>query len=66
MKVKKVKVFSTVMCPYCRMEKSWLEENGIEHSVSYVDQDQKEAIEMVRKTGQMGVPVTLVELENGD
>lgn len=62
-KIKKVKVYSTTMCPYCKMEKLWLEENKIDHEVSYVDRDQKEAIEMVRKTGQMGVPVTEVEVE---
>lgn len=31
-----------------------------------VDQDQKEAIEMVRKTRQMGVPVTAVLYEGGE
>ncbi len=66
MKVKKVKLYSTVQCPYCRMEKAWLEGNNIEHEVSYVDKNQEEAIEMVRKTGQMGVPVTEVSYEDGN
>lgn len=66
MKIKKVKVYSTVMCPYCKMEKAWLEGNKIEHEVSYVDQNQEEAIEMVRKTGQMGVPVTEITYEEGN
>ena len=65
MKVKSVKLYSTMHCPYCKMEKAWLEGNKIEHTISYVDQDQKEAIEMVRKTGQMGVPVTEITYEEG-
>lgn len=66
MKVKKVRVYSTVACPYCRMEKAWLEGNKIEHEIVYVDQDQNEAINMVRKTGQMGVPVTEIEFYEGN
>ncbi|NMC77486.1 MAG: hypothetical protein GYA60_09385 [Candidatus Methanofastidiosa archaeon] len=51
-------------CPFCKMEKTWLEQNNIKHDISYVDTDQSEAIEMVRKTGQMGVPVTEVLFED--
>ena len=65
-KIKKIKLYSTTMCPYCKMEKAWLEGNKIDHEVSYVDKDQKEAIEMVRATGQMGVPVTKIEFESKD
>lgn len=66
MTIKKVKLFSTMSCPYCRMEKAWLEGNKIEHEVSYVDQNQQEAVEMVQKTGQMGVPVTEISYEDKD
>lgn len=66
MKAKKVKLYSTVSCPYCRMEKAWLEGNNINHEVVYVDQNQEEAVNMVRKTGQMGVPVTEIEFDEGD
>lgn len=59
-KVVGVKLYSTVSCPYCKMEKSWLDEKKIAHEVIYVDQDQAAAEEIVRKTGQMGVPVTEV------
>lgn len=60
MKAKKVKLYSTTTCPYCIMEKQWLEANKVEHTVVYVDQDRNEAIKMVQSTGQMGVPVTEV------
>jgi glutaredoxin 3 len=62
----KVKLYSTLSCPYCKMEKAWLDEKKIDHEVVYVDQNQQEAIEMVRKTGQMGVPVTEIIHKNGD
>lgn len=61
-----VKLYSTTTCPYCKMEKSWLDENKIQHDVIYVDKDHEEAQKMVEKTGQMGVPVTEVQFDEGD
>jgi glutaredoxin len=58
MTAKEVKVYSTTTCPYCIMEKQWLDANKIPHKVVYVDRDEKEAMRMVENTGQMGVPVT--------
>lgn len=65
MKKISVKLYSTKTCPYCIMEKSWLENEKIKHEVVYVDSDQDEAIKMVEKTGQMGVPVTEIKFEDG-
>jgi glutaredoxin 3 len=65
MKATKIKLYSTHTCPYCMMEKSWLEDEKIAHEVVYVDQDQQAAMQMVQKTGQMGVPVTEVTYEDG-
>jgi len=61
----KVKLYSTKTCPYCMMEKDWLENEKIEHEVVYVDSNQKEAMNMVQKTGQMGVPVTQIQYNDG-
>lgn len=61
-----VKLYSTTTCPYCKMEASWLDEKKIKHDVTYVDLNQKEAEEMVKKTGQMGVPVTGIKYDNGE
>lgn len=58
MAAKKVKLYSTTTCPYCIMEKHWLDANKIQHEVVYVDQDEKAAMHMIKTTGQMGVPVT--------
>lgn len=61
-----VKLYSTTSCPYCKMEKSWLDSNGVKHDVVMVDLNQKEAEAMVEKTGQMGVPVTEIGFEDGE
>ena len=53
-------------CPYCKMEKSWLDEKKITHELVYVDKNQEKAQYMVEKTGQMGVPVTEIEYEEGE
>jgi glutaredoxin 3 len=66
LKPSSVKLYSTMSCPYCSMEKSWLEKEGIKHEVIYVDKNQEAAQQMVEKTGQMGVPVTEIEYEDED
>lgn len=52
-----VNVFSTQSCPYCTMVKSYLKEKKVSFSDYDVGRDQRRAEEMVRKSGQMGVPV---------
>ena len=60
-----VKLYSTLTCPYCIMEQSWLESKKIQHEVVHVDLNPKEAEYMVEKTGQMGVPVTEIGCKDG-
>lgn len=66
LKVKAVKLYATMSCPYCKMEASWLEENKIKFDHILVDLNPKAAEEMVRKTGQMGVPVTEIVYSNDE
>jgi glutaredoxin 3 len=54
---KKIKVYSTSTCPWCSRVKDFLKEKKIEFEDIDVSLDQKAAEEMVRKSGQMGVPV---------
>jgi glutaredoxin 3 len=56
-----VRLYSTPACPYCRMAKDFLTEEGIEVTIVDVSEDEKAAQEMVDKSGQMGVPVMEVE-----
>ena len=53
----KVTVYSTPTCPYCVMAKRYLAERGIKYDDVDVAADQSRALEMLTKTGQMGVPV---------
>lgn len=52
----KIKVYSTPTCPYCRMAKEYLDKKGFEFEEVDVAVDREAAQEMIRKSGQMGVP----------
>lgn len=52
-----VAIYTTPSCSYCRLAKSYLSEKGISYSEYNVAQDTRRAEEMVKKSGQMGVPV---------
>lgn len=56
----KVIVFSTPTCPHCRAVKQYLKQNNIRFKDVDVSQDLKAATDMVRKTGQSGVPVIFI------
>ncbi len=55
--MKKVIVYSTQSCPYCYMAKDFLKEKGIEFVDVDVGSNRERAMEMIEKSGQMGVPV---------
>ncbi|MBW2988111.1 NrdH-redoxin [Candidatus Woesearchaeota archaeon] len=59
----KVKVYSTSTCPYCHMAKEFLRQNNVEFEDINVEEDRGAAEEMVRKSGQYGVPVIEVDGE---
>ncbi len=61
-----IKLYSTTTCPYCKMEAAWLDDKKVTYSEVHVDQNQQEADDMVKKTGQMGVPVTSIQYEGGE
>ena len=52
-----IKVYSTPTCPYCKLVKDYLKEKGLTFSDIDVAADQEAAKEMVKMSGQMGVPV---------
>ena len=60
---KKVVVYSTPTCPYCKRLKHYLDQKGISYVEHNVDEDKKAAQEVMRKTKQMGVPVIVVDDE---
>lgn len=52
-----VTIYTTPTCGYCRKAKDYFRENGVQFTEYNVAQDMRKAEEMVRKSGQMGVPV---------
>jgi len=62
----KVTVYSTPTCPFCIKVKEFLKESNIEFTAIDVAEDEKAREEMVEKSGQMGVPVIIVEKGEGD
>ena len=54
---KKVIIYSTPTCPYCLRAKQFLSDNSIAFEDIDVSTNQAAGEEMVRKSGQMGVPV---------
>ncbi|MCK7483143.1 MAG: NrdH-redoxin [Candidatus Moduliflexus flocculans] len=47
----------TPSCSYCRLAKDWLRQKNVRFEEYNVAADPRRAEEMVRKSGQMGVPV---------
>ena len=60
---KKVVIYSTPTCPYCKRAKDYLSQKGIPYADINVAQDREKAKEMIDKSGQMGVPVITVDGE---
>ena len=57
-----IKVYSTPTCPYCKMAKQYLKSKNLDFEDIDVSVDSAAAAEMVKKSGQMGVPV--IEIKN--
>ncbi|MDO9508601.1 MAG: glutaredoxin domain-containing protein [Thermovirgaceae bacterium] len=56
----KVKVYSTPTCPWCIKLKDYLKSKKVDFENIDVSKDKEAAMDMVKKTGQMGVPVALI------
>ncbi|MGI6595640.1 MAG: NrdH-redoxin [Elusimicrobia bacterium] len=61
--MKKVIIYSTSACPYCRMAKDFFNEIKIEFINYDVGIDKEKLDEMVKKSSQIGVPVIDIEGE---
>jgi len=57
-----VKVYSTPTCPWCTVAKNYLSSKNIQFDDIDVTRDNNAAMEMVKKSGQRGVPV--IEIQN--
>ncbi|MCJ7479190.1 MAG: NrdH-redoxin [Candidatus Nanohaloarchaeota archaeon QJJ-7] len=55
-----VEIFTTPTCPYCDKLKNWMDQEGIDYVEHDVASDREQAMRMIQKTGQQGVPQTFV------
>jgi len=56
-----VKVYSTPTCPWCRKAKDYLKAKNVGFTDINVTTSQEAAQEMIKKSGQMGVPVIEID-----
>ena len=61
---KKVEIYSTASCHFCHMAKEFFKANGIEYTDYNVGLDPEKRAEMVEITGQLGVPVIVVDKQD--
>ena len=60
---KQVKIYSTPTCPFCIRAKQFLKDNNVIFEDIDVSVNQAAAEEMIRKSGQMGVPLLDIDGE---
>ena len=61
--MKKVKIYTTPTCVYCKMAKEFFQKNNINYEEHDVSTDQKARQEMGDKSHQLGVPVIEIDGE---
>lgn len=59
--MKKVTIYSTPTCHFCSMAKEYLGSHNISYEAFDVASDAEKRKEMMEKSGQLGVPVILVD-----
>lgn len=61
----KITIYTTPACGYCQLLKQFFNEHNITYQEIDVAADLEKAKEMMEKSGQMAVPVTLITDEKG-
>lgn len=61
--MKTITIYSTATCGFCKMLKSYLASKDIPFEVKMADEDQAIAEELYEKSGQLGVPFTIIAEE---
>ena len=62
----KTTIYTTTTCPFCKMQKDYLESKNVQFGEILVDQNPDEAQKMIEISGQMGVPFTVIEKDSGE
>jgi glutaredoxin-like YruB-family protein len=56
-----IKVYSTPGCPWCNVAKDFFKSHNLDFEDIDVSLDEKAAQEIIKKSGQMGVPVIEID-----
>ncbi len=59
--MKKVEIYSTPSCHFCHMAKEFFTKNNVEYTDYDVSSDLAKRQEMMDKSGQLGVPVIVID-----
>ncbi len=54
-------IYTTPTCAFCKATKEFFKSNKVEYKEIDVTTDPSASQEMVKKSGQMGVPVVIIE-----
>ena len=58
---KNVTIYTTPTCHFCHMAKEFFDEKGVKYTNYDVSVDATKRQEMIQLTGQLGVPVIVIE-----
>lgn len=61
----KVVMYTTTTCPFCKMQRVYLNSKNVSFSEILVDENPEEAQKMIAVSGQMGVPFTVITKDDG-
>ena len=61
--MKNVVIYSTPSCHYCNLAKQYFQDHNVEYTEHDVATDIDKQREMIEKSGQMGVPVIVIDEE---
>ena len=56
-----ITIYSTPTCVYCNAAKTFFKQNGVAYTEHNVAADAAKRKEMIDKSGQMGVPVIIID-----
>ena len=59
--MEKIQIYTSPTCHYCHLAKDFFSHNGIEFEEFDVMTDVNRRQEMIEKSGQMGVPVIVID-----
>jgi len=61
--MKNVTIYSTPTCHFCRLAKDFFKANNVAYTEYDVANNLEKRKEMIEKSGQMGVPVIIIDNE---